>query len=124
MEKKTVFRRSERSQEQIAEEKKLRSRFQSERPSLESLVESGEYSAPMEQFEYFNVMQLAAELKRHRERLNLSLSDLEERSGIDKAALSRFENGLTENPTILTIERIARSIGKRLRFSLEDCAAG
>ena len=43
-----------------------------------------------------------------------------ERSGIDKASLSRLENGLYPNPTVNTLARYARAIGKRLVLDLED----
>ncbi len=49
----------------------------------------------------------------------LSLADVAKRSGIDKAALSRIESGQNTNPTVATLETIARSIGARLRFKLE-----
>lgn len=59
-------------------------------------------------------------LRRHREQAGLSLGDVAERSGIDKAALSRLENGWYPNPTINTLARYARAIGKRLTLDLED----
>jgi DNA-binding XRE family transcriptional regulator len=59
-------------------------------------------------------------LRRAREAKGLSLADVAERSGIDKAALSRLENGQQSNPTLHTLARYARAIGKRLCWSLED----
>ena len=59
-------------------------------------------------------------LRRHREQAGLSLGDVAERSGIDKASLSRLENGWYPNPTVNTLARYARAIGKRLVVSLED----
>ena len=40
-----------------------------------------------------------------REAAGLSLADVAERSGIDKAALSRLENGVHDNPTVETLTR-------------------
>ena len=60
------------------------------------------------------------ELKKARERAGLSLSRLAELSGIDKAALSRLESGRHPNPTLDTLARYARAVGKRLVVSLED----
>ncbi len=61
-------------------------------------------------------------LRRERESLGLSLSDVAERAKIDKAALSRLENGQQLNPTVNTLARYARALGKRLTFGLvEDC---
>ena len=59
-------------------------------------------------------------LRRHREQAGLSLGDVAERSGIDKASLSRLENGWYPNPTVSTLARYARAIGKRLTLELED----
>lgn len=63
-------------------------------------------------------------LRREREARGLSLADLAELSGIDKAALSRLENCQQMNPTIHTLARYARALGKHLRWSLEDSTAG
>jgi ribosome-binding protein aMBF1 (putative translation factor) len=59
-------------------------------------------------------------LRREREAEGLSLADLAERSGMDKAALSRLENCQQMNPTLHTLARYARALGKHLRWSLED----
>jgi transcriptional regulator with XRE-family HTH domain len=52
----------------------------------------------------------------------LSLADVAERSGIDKAALSRLENGVHDNPTVETLARYAAALGKKLTWSLQDLA--
>jgi DNA-binding XRE family transcriptional regulator len=96
----------------------LRERVQRTRPSLESLVASGDYTEPLLQSDYQMMLELAAELKRARKDKRLSLADLAKRSGIDKAALSRIENGQNVNPTISTLETIARSLGAQLTFRL------
>jgi DNA-binding Xre family transcriptional regulator len=105
--------------EELARLRRLRDRFQKERPSLAALVASGDYTEPIPQSDYLMILELAAELKKARRQKRLSLSDVARRSGIDKAALSRIENGQNTNPTIGTLETIARSIGSRLRFRLE-----
>ncbi len=63
-------------------------------------------------------------LRRHREQAGLSLADVAERSGIDKASLSRLENGWYPNPTINTLARYARAIGKRLVLDVDDWRRG
>jgi ribosome-binding protein aMBF1 (putative translation factor) len=70
-----------------------------------------------------HLREFLASLKRARESLGLSLSDLAERTGIDKAALSRLENGL-QNPTLATIARYVRALDKRLVWSLVDAEGG
>jgi transcriptional regulator with XRE-family HTH domain len=74
----------------------------------------------MKHGEYLALMRFAHLLKETRASQKLSLADLAERTGIDRSAISRLENGLTENPTVATLERLARSVGKRLRIELED----
>jgi DNA-binding XRE family transcriptional regulator len=98
--------------------RQLRDRFQRDRPSLESLVASGEYTGPIPQSDFLMMLQLAAELKKTRKGKRLSLADVARKSGIDKAAISRIENGQNVNPTIGTLETIARSLGAQLQFRL------
>lgn len=52
-------------------------------------------------------------LKESRVAAGLSLADMEERTGISKSSLSQLENG-KGNPTIETLERIAKAIGVKL----------
>jgi len=59
-------------------------------------------------------------LRAERERQGLSLSDITERSGIDKATLSKLETGKMANPTFQTIRTYAAALGKRARWVLED----
>jgi predicted transcriptional regulator len=59
-------------------------------------------------------------LKVEREAQGLSLSDIEHRSGIGRAALSRLENETEPNPTMVTLTRYAEALGKRLVVSLES----
>lgn len=98
--------------------RELRDRYQRERPSLESLVGSGGYTDPIRQSDYLMMLALAAELKKARKGKRLSLADVARKSGIDKAAISRIENGQNVNPTVGTLETIARSLGAQLQFRL------
>jgi hypothetical protein len=58
-------------------------------------------------------------LKAERIAQGLSLSDLEERTGIGRAALSRLENETEANPTVTTLTRYAEALGKKLVVSFE-----
>jgi DNA-binding XRE family transcriptional regulator len=120
MAKKRIVQSSGRSAAQIEREGAIRERFQRDRPSLESLTASGEFTPPVKQGEYLTLMEFAARVKEVREQKHLSLTDVASRSGIDKSAISRLENGLTENPTIGTLSKVARSLGKRIRIELDD----
>jgi predicted transcriptional regulator len=53
-------------------------------------------------------------LKRERHAQGLSLSDLEKRTGIGRAALSRLENNSELNPTVVTLTRYAEALGKEV----------
>ena len=62
-------------------------------------------------------------MKRERERSRLSISDVAERSGLDRAVVSRLENGKQDNPTVATLMRYAAAVGKRFLWSYEDLPA-
>ena len=120
MSSKRAYRTALRSTAESQRDQRVREKFQKERPTLAQLVATGKYSKPMLQENLLAMLEFAAKLKTQREKLRLSLTDLANRSGIDKAALSRLENGLADNPTVNTLERLARALGKRLRLALED----
>lgn len=120
MSSKRAVRGKLRSSAEIERDQRVRKKFQKERPSLSQLVATGEYSKPMLQGDLLAMLEFAARIKARREQLGVSLTELASKSGIDKAAISRLENGLAENPTVSTLERLARALGKRLQLALED----
>jgi ribosome-binding protein aMBF1 (putative translation factor) len=63
-----------------------------------------------------------AALKAVREQRGLSITDLAERTGIDRAMISRLENGQIDNPTIATMSRYAKGLGKKVVVSLVEAA--
>ncbi len=123
MARKSVTQGSRRTPEQIEHDRAIRERFQRDKPSLAALVAGGEYSAPIKQGEYLTLMEFASQVKHTREQMKLSLADVSGLSGLDRSAISRLENGLIENPTIGTLLKVAKSLGKRLRIALEDDSA-
>jgi DNA-binding Xre family transcriptional regulator len=102
------------------QEKRLRDRFQRERPTINELMATGDYSEPTPQGEILQQMRLASRLKELRTTAEVSLTELSSRTGMDKAALSRLENGIADNPTLSTLERYLRALGKRLRIEIDD----
>src|SRR3954471_8935469 len=112
--------RPARTAEDLARYKAIRERFQQEKPSLEDLVSSGEYNEPLPMGEHLSIRQAVFALRKARERAGLSLADVAESTGIDKAALSRIETGQHPNPTVSTLCRYAQALGKRWAWSLED----
>jgi DNA-binding phage protein len=63
-------------------------------------------------------------LKAKREERGVSLAEVQRRSGIDRARLSRLESDPSANPTIETLDRIAHALGVELRISIIDTEAG
>jgi ribosome-binding protein aMBF1 (putative translation factor) len=61
-----------------------------------------------------------AALRVERERQGLSLTDMQERTRIDRATISKLERGEIPNPTVGTLRTYASALGKRLSWSLED----
>jgi DNA-binding XRE family transcriptional regulator len=104
---KRVHRKIERSPEEKARLKTIREEFQAARPSLDELVASGEYTEPVRHGVTLDALQLAALLKQVREEAHLSLADVSQRCGLDRSAISRLENGIYENTTIQTLNRLA-----------------
>jgi DNA-binding phage protein len=64
--------------------------------------------------------QVLSALRTERERQGLSLADINERTGIDRAALSRLENNEDANPTLTTLERYAEAVGKQMVVLLSE----
>ena len=120
---KSESRKIERAADEKARLKAIRERFQKDKPSLKRLVESGDGSAPVGLGVYLNLQALLYRLKRERETAGLSLADVAERTGMDRAAISRLENGHQPNPTVDTLSRYAAALGKALIWSVEDRAA-
>jgi predicted transcriptional regulator len=61
-----------------------------------------------------------AVLKAERMKKGLSLSDIKERTGIERSTLSRLENNAAANPTVNTLTRYADAIGKKVFVVLAD----
>jgi transcriptional regulator with XRE-family HTH domain len=87
---------------------------------LEDLVESGDYSEPVQHGTTLDAMRLASLLKQARIEAQLSLSEVAKRCGLDRSAISRLENGVYDNTTIQTLSRLAGAYGKRFVVDLVD----
>ena len=57
-----------------------------------------------------------------RERQGLSLTELAERGGIDRATISKFETGKIPNPTIGALKKDAAALGKSLSWTLDEAS--
>jgi len=119
-----IFRANQKSAADRVREQALREQLQKERPSLEDLVRTGECDpdAVMMMGMYFDIQKALQALKGERERSGLSIGDVAERSGLDRAVVSRLENGKQDNPTVATLMRYAAAVGKRFLWSYDDLA--
>jgi ribosome-binding protein aMBF1 (putative translation factor) len=100
-----------------AQEQAIRDVLERERNEYGKIASTDE---PTEPEDAVAIAQFIGGLRHQREQAGMSLGDLADRSGMDKATLSRLENGWYPNPTINTLARYARGIGKRLILDLED----
>lgn len=121
---KSETRKIERTPEDRARIRAIRDKFQRERPSLKKLVESGDAPPPMPLDTYLEIQVLLHRLKKEREAAGLSLADVAERTGMDRAAISRLENGHQQNPTVETILRYSAAIGKTIAWSIVSAEQG
>jgi transcriptional regulator with XRE-family HTH domain len=69
---------------------------------------------------YLESVGLSVDLRGLRKAAGLSLADVAERTGMDKAFLSKLENGRQPNPTLETLHRYAAALGKRLVLGFQD----
>lgn len=119
-----VFRPNQQSPDERAREKAIRDRLQETKPSLDALIQSGECDpdAVMTMGMYFDFQRAIQGLKQDRKRSGISIVEVAEKSGLDRAVVSRLENGKQDNPTVSTLMRYAAAIGKRFLWSFEDLA--
>ena len=117
-----IHRASTLTPEERQREKELRECFQRERPSLEQLAASGEYTPPIPQGVYLQLLGLLASLRRVRESAGLSRAELAGRLSLTPDALARLESGGPDALTVELVLRYAMALGKRLVWRLEDAA--
>ena len=96
------------SPEQQAALKAIRDRSRRERPGPDELIDRGEIDELVPQAQYIELRALMVRLRETRERMGLSLTELSERTGLTRAAISRLENGWNLNPTLETLLSLHR----------------
>src|SRR5437899_4621129 len=106
--------------EQRAQHQAIRDAFRDWHPGPEELIASGAATRLGLNVIYSPEQELLRQLKASREAAGLTLADVSARCGIDQPALSRLENGHTQNPTLDTLWRYAAALGKRLVLASED----
>jgi len=114
-----VERKRTRSPAELARIEKLRKRFQRDKPSHEQLIAEGDVEGAVRWGDLLALRELFRKLRAIREEKGVSLSQAADASGIDKAALSRLENGVNANPTVQTLLRYAGAVGAELVISVK-----
>ena len=66
------------------------------------------------------LIEAMAALRSERECQGLSLTDVSERTGIDRATISKLETGKIPNHTIGTLRTYARALGRKLAWTLHE----
>lgn len=120
MNEKRIHRNLNRSAEDVARLKAVRERYQKEKPTVEQLLAEGGHAETIPLGDLLFLDQITLRFKKERLTQKLSLADLAERTGMDPAALSRLENGKQANPTVETLTRVAKALGKKLVCDLQD----
>src|SRR5581483_8181037 len=92
-------------------------------PGQDELEASGDYEGPIKGGAYFAVRVLVRELKQAREAAGLTLAVVAKHTGMDQATLSRLENGRQANPTVDTLWRYARAVGRELVLTHCGCVS-
>ena len=109
------------SPEQQAAVEAIRARSKTEHPGPDELIDRGELDELVPHGQFMELRELTVRLRQIRERQGLSLTDVSERSGMTRAAISRLENGWNLNPTLDTLFRYATVLGAQIRLSVEEC---
>ena len=108
------------SPDQQAAVEAIRARSKTERPGPDELIDRGELDELVPHGQFMELRELTVRLKQIRERQGLSLTDLSERSGMTRAAVSKLENGWNLNPTLDTLFRYAAALGVHVKLSIEE----
>lgn len=100
--------------EQRAAHMAIRAGARHARPGPDELIDRGEIDELVPQTQFMELRMLTARLRRLRDEQGLSLTDVSERSGLTRAAVSRLENGWNLNPTLDTLFRFAAAVGAHI----------
>lgn len=99
--------------EEAAKYRKIREQVEVEKPEINARIRAQLTRAR-------DLAEVFSELKRVREDKGLSLSDLQNITGIDRSTLSKLETGQRANYTLETVLRYAEALGKQVLVTLAD----
>lgn len=108
--------RIERTPEQRAEEQRIREMHR-QNPIREVPADT------ITSADVVCLMKFVSAIRREREAQGLTSEAVAERLGMEASAYARLESGNVLNPTLATLFRITRALGKSLAIGLEDSPA-
>ena len=101
--------------EEVAKYRKIREQIEQEKPEINSRIRA-------HMAEVTDLAKIFSELRRVREQQGMSLTELQDKTGIDRASLSKLETGQRANFTLETVVRYAEAVGKHVQFVLSEKA--
>ena len=119
---KRISRKVDRTPEELADLRAVRGHYQATKPSLDEVLADSDQDQPLPLGEVVLLRHLARLLKDERLKQQLTLAQVEERTGIDQATLSRLESGKSANPTFDTIYRVSAALGRQVVCHLQEAA--
>jgi DNA-binding XRE family transcriptional regulator len=106
--------------EEKARYAKMAKRIEEEFPPGQPVNLKPKPTQPATLGDYFGLRSLVAGLRAARQAAGLSLTDIQHATGIDRTAISRLENAEHANPTINTLTRYARAVGREIKLQLVE----
>jgi DNA-binding Xre family transcriptional regulator len=117
-----VQRKRDWTSEDRERHQQIRDTFK-DRPSIDVLIgRDGLSGQAIALGTYLNLKLLVRSLRQLREQAKVSLAELSQRSAMDKAMLSRLENGHVPNPGIETISRYVNALDKDIEWRVVAAA--
>ncbi len=116
---KRIYR--EATEEEKERHKRIREQVQEELPDIKKRAKLKLDEAIQNGIAIQHTMSV---LKAERMKKGLSLSNMKERTGIERSTLSRLENNEEGNPTVNTLARYAEAVGKKVLVVLADADEG
>lgn len=110
----------DRSPQDLERIRAIREVAHREKPTLDDLLATGDYTEPLPLGDYIELVQAVALLRRAREQAGLSVADIADRTGLDGSVINEFESGMRGDPTVATLQRYAAAIGKHVTVKITD----
>jgi DNA-binding Xre family transcriptional regulator len=117
---KRIFRQTKLTKREAERDRRIREEVQKEYPPGQKVVIRKDPTIPATQGDIWALHDFILDLKEERLRQNLTLQDIQDATGIDRAVLSRLETGKNLNPTFATLSRYAWALGKTLSIMLAE----